>query len=419
MSELVGRVLKDLYEQQGVPLLQDPRELQQVLLDLCPDEEPAIRLILLGLSRQLPRHLLATEHGGLGTQLQRLAADLQQEYQLSARFSQWVVESWGAALGILPLALEPHHIFAEAEEEYRHALRAALTGGELTQVLRSELTRLQVELLIEPDNAERIQTEVQQELRRKQQAQTYQAAPSQWSKPLENSLGMQFMRVEPGTFAMGSPDYERHREQDETLHEVSLSQAYYLQRTPVTQRQWLELMGSNPSDFKGPELPVENISWNDIMTLFLPRLNELGQGVYRLPTEAEWEYAARAGSSQAYYLRDDASQLDSYAWYNNNSQYQTQPVGQKKPNAWGFYDLHGNVWEWCQDWYQGPYGPAAQQDPSGPVRGLGRVMRGGSWFCNASACRSAARGYMLPETRIRLIGFRLVRENDTLLSGKA
>ncbi|MEZ0368416.1 MAG: formylglycine-generating enzyme family protein, partial [Candidatus Sericytochromatia bacterium] len=183
----------------------------------------------------------------------------------------------------------------------------------------------------------------------------------------------------------------------------------------VTQQQWEAVMGSNPSDFKGAALPVENVSWNDVMTRFIPRLNDMGMGSYRLPTEAEWEYAARAGSWQAYYQREDASQLDTYAWYTNNSRFQTHAVGTKVSNAWGLYDMHGNIWEWCNDWYNGPYSKEPQTDPAGPQRGLGRVMRGGSWFCNAAACRLATRGYMPPETRIRLIGFRLVRELDHLL----
>jgi formylglycine-generating enzyme required for sulfatase activity len=238
-----------------------------------------------------------------------------------------------------------------------------------------------------------------------------------WQALFKNSLEMHFVKIAPGSFNMGSPAYERQREDDETQHQVTLTRSWYMQTTPVTQTQWQAITGSNPSDFKGPELPVENVSWNDIQTVFLPRLNALGEGTYRLPTEAEWEYAARAGSTQAYYLRDDASQLDARAWYNNNSLFQTHPVSQKQPNAWGLYDCHGNVWEWCQDGYHGPYAAAEATDPIGAAGGLGRVMRGGSWFCNASACRSAARGYMPPETRIRLIGFRLVRVDDSLLLG--
>ncbi|MBF2055343.1 MAG: formylglycine-generating enzyme family protein [Candidatus Sericytochromatia bacterium] len=414
MSELVGRVLKDLLEQEGDALLESPQRLETVLLDLCPDEHRAIRLILLGLAGQAAESWRQSDHADLNQITTALSERFQTQFQIAPRFGQWIAEVWGIALGFLPLSLEPRNIFAEAEEEYRYALRAVLTQGPLTDSLQTELKRLQKNLLIDETDASRIAAEVQAE--KTQQAQ----APAQdisWQPMFKNSLEMHFVKIAPGSFSMGSPDYERQREDDETQHSVTLTRAWYMQTTPVTQAQWQAVTGHNPSDFKGPDLPVENVSWNDIQTIFLPRLNALGEGSYRLPTEAEWEYAARAGSTQAYYLRDDASQLDARAWYNNNSLFQTHPVGQKQPNAWGLYDCHGNVWEWCQDGYHGPYTADEATDPLGAAGGLGRVMRGGSWFCNASACRSAARGYMPPETRIRLIGFRLVRVDDSLLLG--
>lgn len=414
MSELVGRVLKDLLEQEGESLLESPQRLETVLLDLCPDEHRAIRLILLGLAGQAPESWRQSAHANLNQITTALSQRFQSQFQLAPRFGQWIAETWGIALGFLPLSLEPRNIFAEAEEEYRYALRAVLAQGELTDSLQQELKHLQKNLLIDETDASRIAAEVMAE---QAEQEASPASPPSWQPGFKNSLAMHFVKIAPGSFSMGSPEYERQREDDETQHRVTLTRAWYMQTTPVTQAQWQAITGHNPSDFKGPELPVENVSWNDIQTVFLPRLNALGEGTYRLPTEAEWEYAARAGSTQAYYLRDDASQLDARAWYNNNSLFQTHPVGQKQPNGWGLYDCHGNVWEWCQDGYHGPYAATEATDPSGAAGGLGRVMRGGSWFCNASACRSAARGYMPPETRIRLIGFRLVRVDDSLLLG--
>ncbi len=415
MSELVGRILKDLYDYRGEEILQEPQTLQVLLEDLCPDETKAIRLILLGLSRHIPQRLLHREGSPLGVTQQTLSSELQQRHQLSRRFSRWIVETWGSAVGLLPLPLEPRNIFAEAAEEYRNALRVILAGGDLTDQLKQELEFLRQQLLLNGHDIRRIQAEVKQDLMQREKFSSSGSVSTLLLPPIENSLGMQFMRIEAGSFLMGSPTYERHREQDETQHPVTLSQPFALQTTPVTQQQWEAVLGFNPSDFKGDDLPVENVSWNDIMTRFLPKLNEMGIGNYRLPTEAEWEYAARAGSWHAYYHLEDASQLDTYAWYTNNSGFQTQPVAAKQPNSWGLYDMYGNVWEWCQDWYNGPYSKEPQTDPLGPPRGLGRVMRGGSWFCNAPSCRSATRGYMPPETRIRLIGFRLVREVDNLL----
>ncbi|MEZ0370967.1 MAG: formylglycine-generating enzyme family protein [Candidatus Sericytochromatia bacterium] len=415
MSELVGRILKDLYDFRGSELLQEPQNLELLLEDLCPDELKAIRLVLLGLSHRIPQRLLSHDGTPLATEMQGLCSELQQRHQLNLRFGRWIVETWAAAVGLLPLPLEPRNIFAEAAEEYRNAIKVVLSSGSVTGKLGQELDVLRQQLLLTDDDVNRIQTEVTQDLAQRQQFASHPSLQSLLEPPRSNELGMSFVSIEPGTFLMGSPPYELHREADETLHPVTLTQPYAVQTTPVTQQQWEAVMGSNPSDFKGAALPVENVSWNDVMTRFIPRLNEMGMGSYRLPTEAEWEYAARAGSWQAYYQREDASQLDTYAWYTNNSRFQTHAVGTKASNAWGLYDMHGNIWEWCSDWYNGPYSKEPQTDPSGPQRGLGRVMRGGSWFCNAAACRLATRGYMPPETRIRLIGFRLVRELDHLL----
>lgn len=414
MSELVGRILKDLFDFRGAELLQEPQNLQLLLEDLCPDENKAIRLVLLGLSRGVPQRLMQAD-GTLGTMMQALSSELQQQHQLNLRLGRWIVETWASAVGLLPLPLEPRNIFAEVAEEYRNAVKVVMSGGSMTPQLRQGLDVLRQQLLLSESEAQRIQTEVEQDLIQRQQFTSQPSMQTLLLPPLENSLGMQFVRIEAGNFMMGSPTYELHREADETLHPVTLTHAFALQTTPVTQQQWEAVMGGNPSDFQGPSLPVENVSWNDVVTRFIPRLNDMGMGQYRLPTEAEWEYAARSGSWHAYYQREDASQLDSYAWYTNNSQFQTHPVGSKSPNAWGIHDMHGNVWEWCSDWYNGPYSKEPQTDPAGPPRGLGRVMRGGSWFCNASSCRLATRGYMPPETRIRLIGFRLVRELDQAL----
>ena len=167
-------------------------------------------------------------------------------------------------------------------------------------------------------------------------------------------------------------------------------------------------MDNNPSRFKGEgQQPVELFSWDDCQE-FLTKINVLGQGVFRLPTEAEWEYAYRAGSTTAYYLEDDPVQLDAYAWYGANSNSQTHPVGQKEPNAWGLYDMSGNVWEWCHDWY-GPYPSGSVIDPTGPDSGMARVLRGGSWFSYPSICRSADRFDNTPVARYDNIGFRVVQ----------
>ncbi len=239
---------------------------------------------------------------------------------------------------------------------------------------------------------------------------------SGWTDPFA-SLESPFVYIAPGTFPMGSPEYESGRSDDEIMHEVTLTKGFYMLKTPVTQRQWQAVMGNNPSSFMagGDNCPVENVSWNECQE-FIKRLNEGEDGIYRLPTEAEWEYACRAGSStplcngeisELYCAHDPI--LNEVGWYCGNSSRKSRPVAQKSPNAWGLYDMHGNVSEWCQDWY-GEYGSDSQTDPCGPASASGKVVRGGSWLSNAKNCRSASRLDWLPDSRIEFIGFRLVKE---------
>ena len=218
-----------------------------------------------------------------------------------------------------------------------------------------------------------------------------------------NSLGMEFVYIQPGSFMMGSPSGESGRDSDEKQHRVTLTRGYYMQTTEVTQGQWERVMGSNPSRFKnyGSNCPVEKVSWEDCQQ-FIRKLNGMeGTSKYRLPTEAEWEYAARSGTTGAY-----AGDLDAMAWYRNNSGSKTHAVGGKRPNAWGLYDMHGNVWEWCHDWY-GDYSSGSVMDPTGPSSGSIRVLRGGSWYHYAKYCRSASRHDNSPDHSGFAIGFRL------------
>jgi formylglycine-generating enzyme required for sulfatase activity len=233
---------------------------------------------------------------------------------------------------------------------------------------------------------------------------------------MSNSLGMSFGYVPAGTFIMGSPEHEPGRNDDEVPHEVTLTTDFYLQTTPVTQGQWQALMGNNPSGFEncGLDCPVEQVSWHECQEFF-NRLNAMEEGAYRLPTEAEWEYAARAGSNTAFarggitaLFCDHDPTLDSLGWYCGNSDRQTHPVAQKVPNARGLYDMHGNVYEWCQDWY-GEYPPTPLTDPGGPASGTGRVGRGGSWFSSAKTCRSASRLRMSPDSKTPFLGFRVLK----------
>jgi formylglycine-generating enzyme required for sulfatase activity len=239
---------------------------------------------------------------------------------------------------------------------------------------------------------------------------------------------MVFMRVPAGEFLMGSDTGDSG---ETPVHPVRISRPFYLSQHVVTQGQWQAVMGNNPSRSTGDSgLPVENVSWNDVQD-FIRRLNARGglgapsgrsvlgrlfgsrraqeeSVYYRLPTEAEWEYAARAGSTSAYSFGDDARQLGEYAWYFENAGGRTHLVGQKQPNAWGLHDMHGNVWEWVQDWY-GPYAAESVPDPQGQASGSLRGYRGGSCSNLASDCRSARRGYNAPGYRHVYLGVRLLR----------
>jgi len=238
--------------------------------------------------------------------------------------------------------------------------------------------------------------------------------PGPGMESFTNIIGMEFVLIPSGEFKMGRPRRGRFRDTDERQHKVTISRPFYIQTSELTQAQWEAVIGNNPSHFKncGEDCPVEGISWDDCQE-FIRRLNQMeGTDKYRLPTEAEWEYACGAGNSTRFCFGDSDSQLGEYGWYVDNSGEQPHPVGQKEPNAWGLYDMHGNVWEWCQDWYKKKYPWRHTTDPKGPSHGLYRVTRGGGWFNEAMDCRSANRSSSPDYYGNYMIGFRLVRSLD-------
>ena len=231
------------------------------------------------------------------------------------------------------------------------------------------------------------------------------AAQAPAEKTIANSIGMEFVLIPAGTFSMGANEGETD---ERPAHQVKISRPFYLGKYEVTQEQWQAIMGKNPSLFQGnPKRPVEQVSWNDAQE-FIRRLNaKENVKVYRLPTEAEWEYAARAGTATAYSFGDKASQLRQYGWYHDNAAKRTHEVGELQPNPWGLYDMHGNVWEWVLDW-SGRYREGTVTDPQGPDSGAQHMRRGGGWNNEARYCRSANR-YSVVGYRDDFIGFRVVR----------
>jgi formylglycine-generating enzyme required for sulfatase activity len=232
------------------------------------------------------------------------------------------------------------------------------------------------------------------------------------------TLGAKFVLIPAGTFMMGSPSSESGRDNSETQHRVTINQPFYMQTTEVTQGQWKRLMGHNPSHFSscGEDCPVEQVSWSDVQD-FIRKLNSMeGTDKYRLPTEAQWEYAARAGTTTPFNTGDCLG-TEQANYDGNNPQTgcpkgeyrrKTMRVGSFSPNAWGLYDMHGNVWEWVQDW-KGDYPSGSVNDPEGPSSGSYRVYRGGSWDNSARVCRSAIRLHSFPGNRYNGLGFRLLR----------
>jgi formylglycine-generating enzyme required for sulfatase activity len=225
---------------------------------------------------------------------------------------------------------------------------------------------------------------------------------------ITNSIGMKLVLIPPGEFMMGSPESDDEAgDNEKPPHEVKITKPFYLGGHEVTQEQYEKVMGENPSNFKGAGNPVERVSWNDAAE-FCKRLSAEEGKTYRLPTEAEWEYACRAGTTTWFSFGDDEESLGEYAWYRDDSEGKTHPVGGKKPNAWGLDDMHGNVWEWCQDWYDGAYyKTSSTDDPPGPETSSVRVFRGGGWWNSARFCRAAFRGGNEPQYRSGNLGFRV------------
>ncbi|MBL8813051.1 MAG: formylglycine-generating enzyme family protein [Planctomycetaceae bacterium] len=233
-------------------------------------------------------------------------------------------------------------------------------------------------------------------------------------KIVTNSIGIELVLIPAGTFVMGSPKSDSLRGDNETEHQVTLSNPFYMGRTEVTQRQWKEVMGTEP--WKGvirervdDDYPALHVSWSDAVE-FCKQLSEIEGREYRLPTEAEWEYACRGGTRTAFSFGDDEAELSKYAWFDNDSRYgvinNVHRVSQKLPNPFGLHDMHGNASEWCSDWF-GDYGPSPVIDPTGPDAGEYRVLRGGCFGDEPPWLRSAERHGSPPDKRYEFNGFRV------------
>ena len=225
--------------------------------------------------------------------------------------------------------------------------------------------------------------------------------------PVMDGISIDMVRVEAGTFTMGAtPEMKEPWDNEKPTHQVTLTNDYYIGKYEVTQALWKAVMGSNPSEFKGDNLPVESVIWYKCQE-FISKLNRITGKTFRLPTEAEWEYAARGGNKSRGYQYSGSNNLSDVAWFEDNSGSKTHAVGTKQPNELGIYDMSGNVWEWCQDRF-GEYNSSSQVNPTGANSGSDRVFRGGTWFNYARCCRSSCRGNDSPYCCINDLGLRLV-----------
>ena len=251
-----------------------------------------------------------------------------------------------------------------------------------------------------------------------------QAAAEKLGLPatITNSIGMKLVLIPAGEFMMGSSEspeeltrmYAKWKAKpkwfsgDQSQHRVRITKSFYMGMYEVTQKEYKAVVGGNPSTFTGSVRPVEGVSWEDAVE-YCRKLSARENVTYRLPTEAEWEYACRADSTTQYSFDDSAAGLGRHAWLGDNSSSTTHPVGQKRPNAWGLYDMHGNVWELCADWYdEGHFKSGLVDDPTGPATGSFRVFRGGGWRDSAADCRTAVRLRILPVGFDSCLGFRIV-----------
>ncbi|MFM6631639.1 MAG: SUMF1/EgtB/PvdO family nonheme iron enzyme, partial [Microcystis panniformis] len=234
-------------------------------------------------------------------------------------------------------------------------------------------------------------------------------SPTPFTEKISKAVTLEMVSLPAGEFLMGSPDSDPNAASDEKpQHQVKVN-SFAIGKYPVTQAQYQAVMGINPSEFKNnPQNPVEQVSWNDALA-FCKKLSQITGKTYRLPTEAEWEYACRAGTTTRFYFGDDANQSGDYAWYKGNSQKTTHPVGQKKPNAWGLHDMIGNVWEWCEDNWHNTYENAPRDGSTWLIKdNHSQIVRGGSWSYDPNYCRSAYRGLINRRGDSLGFGFRVV-----------
>ena len=302
----------------------------------------------------------------------------------------------GVAQTTLPVGQHSYIVFCDGYESEEGMVKLKASAPSNLQItLTKEAMATQQSIVSQPTVAEQ------------PVAQPTVANSDNISIPVKDGISIDMVRVEAGTFTMGATaEMEEPFDDAKPPHRVTLTNDYYIGKYEVTQALWQAVMGKNPSKFKGDNLPVENVSWDDCQE-FISQLNRITGKTFRLPTEAEWEYAARGGKKSRGYQYSGSNDISDVAWYDGNSGNKTHAVGSKQANELGIYDMSGNVWEWCQDWH-GSYSSSSQTNPTGVKSGSYRVIRGEGWFSGARICRSSYRDGRLPYASSRDQGLRLV-----------
>ncbi len=302
----------------------------------------------------------------------------------------------GVARTTLPVGQHSYIVACDGYESEEGTVKLkASTPSNLQITLSKEATAIQQSTVSQP-------TVAQQSV-----MQTPVTNSDNISIPVKDGISIDMVRVEAGTFTMGAtPEMKESDDDEKPTHQVTLTNDYYIGKYEITQALWQAVMSNNPSNFKGENLPVENVSWDDCQE-FINKLNRITGKTFRLPTEAEWEYAARGGKKSRGYQYSGSNNLSDVAWYKDNSGSKTHTIGSKQANELGIYDMTGNVFEWCQDWYD-KYSSSSQINPTGANSGSYRVFRGGGWFHSAECCRWSCRGLFTPDDRYGNLGLRLV-----------
>jgi len=410
MNDIVRQKLQYVIAQYGRAICDEPKRCEALLRDFCPEYKREVNVLISALKERVAAELM-TASDALPKEflIERLTKRLYDNLGIAEEFARWAVESWAIALvtSVLKIKVPPEPVVTQPQITSpvipvpKTPANPAVTQPQITSPTPAVTPVPKVKKVATPTKAVVTQSQIKPATsvskaktpsvskKHKSSVPPKPAVQSQaGSRYTESLTGAEFVYIPPGEFMMGSPKGEPGRGDDETLQRVRLTRGFYMQTTPVTQEQWKKLMGNSPSYFKGATLPVENVSWNEAVE-FCEKLSRNTGKKYRLPTEAEWEYACRAGRDTAYCFGKDSERLEKYAWFNKNSGGKTHPVAQLESNAWGLHDMHGNVWEWCH-------------------RGSGRVVRGGCWGDDARYCRSAIRGGHSPDYRSYDLGFRLV-----------